>query len=102
VEQVDPLFATDIRRQRVSRKRGFRHGRWHLDEMYVPVGGEMVSLWCAVNHEGEILESYVTNTHDKAASLRFMKKAQKRHGSPEPITTDGLRRRRHGRARQSS
>jgi putative transposase len=27
-----PLFAGDIRRQRVSRMRGFRHWRWHLDE----------------------------------------------------------------------
>lgn len=31
-----PMFAGDIRRQRVSRMRGFRHWRWHLDEMYVP------------------------------------------------------------------
>ncbi len=29
------LFAGDIRRQRVSRMRGFRHWRWHLNEMYV-------------------------------------------------------------------
>ena len=28
---------------------------------------------------------------DKAAALTFMKKALKRHGSPEAITTDGLR-----------
>jgi len=35
------LFAADIRRQRVSRMRGFRHWRWHLDEMYVRVNGEM-------------------------------------------------------------
>ena len=26
-----PLFAGDIRRQRVSLMRGFRHWRWHLD-----------------------------------------------------------------------
>lgn len=30
-----PTFAGDIRRQRISRMRGFRHWRWHLDEMYV-------------------------------------------------------------------
>ncbi len=30
-----PLFASDIRRQRVNRMRGFRQWRWHLDEMYV-------------------------------------------------------------------
>ena len=37
-----PLFAGDIRRQRVSRMRGFRHWRRHLDEMYVKLNGE----WC--------------------------------------------------------
>ena len=30
-----PLFASEIRRKRVSSMRGFRHWRWHLDEMYV-------------------------------------------------------------------
>ena len=71
--------------------RGFRHWRWHLDEMYVKLNGEMVYLWRAVDHEGEVLESYVTKTRDKAAALTFMKKALKRHGSPDGITTDGLR-----------
>ena len=86
-----PLFAADIRRQRVSRMRGFRHWRWHLDEMVVKIGGKMHYLWRAVDHEGEVLESYVTKSRDKAAALRFMKKALRRHGSPEAITTDGLR-----------
>ena len=86
-----PMFAADIRRQRVSRMRGFRQWRWHLDEMYVKLGGEMVYLWRAVDQEGEILESYVTKTPDKDAALQFMKKTLKRHGSPDAITTDGLR-----------
>jgi putative transposase len=86
-----PLLAADIRRQRVTRMRGFRQWRWHLDEVYVKINGEMRYLWRAVDHEGEILESYVTRTRDKAAALRCMKKALKRHGSPETITTDGLR-----------
>jgi putative transposase len=86
-----PVFAAEIRRKRVSYMRGFRHWRWHLDEMYVMVNGEMRYLWRAVDHEGEILESYVTKTRDKAAALAFMKKALKRHGSPATVTTDGLR-----------
>ena len=86
-----PMFAGDIRGQRISRMRGFRQWRWHLDEMYVKLGGEMVYLWRAVDQEGEILESYVTKTRDKGAALRFMKKALKRHGTAETITTDGLR-----------
>ena len=85
------VFAGDIRRKRVSYMRGFRHWRWHLDEMYVKINGEMHYLWRAVDHEGEILESFVTKTRDKAAALAFMKKAMKRHGRPEEIVTDGLR-----------
>lgn len=91
VGAVDPIFAGDIRRQRVNRMRGFRHWRWHLDEMYVKLNGEMVYLWRAVDHEGEILESFVTRTRDKAGALTFMKKTLKRHGSPEAMRTDGLR-----------
>ncbi|WP_260600012.1 DDE-type integrase/transposase/recombinase [Sphingomonas endolithica] len=51
----------------------------------------MVYLWLAVDRKGAILESYITKARDKEAALRFMKKALKRHGSPEAITTDGLR-----------
>lgn len=40
-----------------------------------------------VDHEGEVLESFATKTSDKAAALRFMKKAMKRYGKPEVIVT---------------
>lgn len=86
-----PMFAADIRRQRVSRMRGYRQWYWHLDEMYVKINGEIHYLWRAIDQEGEILESYVTKARDKAAALAFMKKVLKRHGSPEKIITDGLR-----------
>ncbi len=55
------------------------------------LNGEVVYPWRAVEREGEVLASYVTKTRDKGAALAFMKKALKRHGSPEAITTDGLR-----------
>jgi putative transposase len=35
-----PLFAGDIRRQRVSQMGGFRQWKWHLDEIYVRINGE--------------------------------------------------------------
>ena len=86
-----PMFAGEIRRKRVNRMRNVRQWRWHLDEMYVKLNGEMGYLWRAVDHEDEILESYVTRTRDKDAALTFMKKALKRHGSPATIVTDGLK-----------
>ena len=85
------MFAAEIRRRRVSRMRGFRHWRWHLDEVFVKINSERHYLWRAVDHEGEILESYVTKKRDKSAALRFLKKALKRHGRAETIVTDGLR-----------
>jgi len=36
-----PMFAAGIRRKRVHRMRQFTHWRWHLDEMFVKINGEM-------------------------------------------------------------
>jgi putative transposase len=33
--------------------------------MYVKLNGERVYLWRAIDHEGEILASYITKTRDK-------------------------------------
>jgi putative transposase len=71
--------------------RGFRHWKWHVDEMYVKINGEMHYLWRAVDHEGEVLESYVTEKRNKSAAVRFLKRALKRHGRAEAVVTDGLR-----------
>ena len=86
-----PMFAREIRRKRVHHMRQYTHWRWHLDEMYVRINGEMRYLWRAVDHEGEVLESFVTKGRDKAAALKFIKKAMKRHGRPKAIMTDKLR-----------
>ena len=86
-----PLFASQIRRRRVNQFRGYRHWRWHVDEVFVKINGERHYLWRAVDHEGEVLECYVTKKRDKRAALRFLKKALKRHGNAENIVTDGLK-----------
>ncbi len=55
------------------------------------VNGVRHYLWRAVDHEGEVLESYVTKTRDKKAALKFLRKAMRKHGRPELIVTDRLR-----------
>ena len=65
--------------------------RWYLDEVFVKINGERHYLWRAVDHEGGVLESYVTKKRDKKAALKFMKKAMRRYGSPNEIVTDKLR-----------
>ena len=55
------------------------------------VNGERHYLWRAVDHEGEVLESYVTKMRDKKAALKFLRKAMCKHGRPEVVVTDRLR-----------
>jgi hypothetical protein len=57
--------------------------QWHLDEVFVKINGERHYLWRAVDHKGEVLESFVTKTRDKKAALKFLKKAMSKHGQPE-------------------
>lgn len=85
-----PMFASEIRKKRSQNMRQITQWRWHLDEVYVKINGKQHYLWRAVDHEGEVLESYVTKRRDRKAALRFLKKAMKRHGSPKVIVTDRL------------
>ena len=85
-----PMFAAEIRKRRVSGMRSSRW-RWHLDEVFVKINGELHYLWRAVDHEGEVLESFVTKTRDRKAALKFLKKTLKRHGHSAEFVTDLMR-----------
>ncbi len=86
-----PMFAAEIRRKRVSRMRAYSNWQWHLDEVFVRINGSTHYLWRAVDHEGEVLESYVTKRRDRKAALKFLRKSMKRHGRAEVLVTDKLR-----------
>ena len=86
-----PLFAAEIRKKRVSQMRAYSNWQWHLDKIFVKINGETHYLWRAVDHGGEVLESYVTKRRDRTAALKLLKKAMKRYGQPEVIVTDKLR-----------
>ena len=85
-----PMFAAEIRKRRIEGMKSSQW-RWHLDEMFVKINGERHYLWRAVDHEGEVLESFVTKTRDKKAALKFLKKAMRKHGRPDVFVTDLLR-----------
>jgi len=91
VDRFGPMFAGKIRVRRASYMRHITQWQWHLDEVFVKINGETHYLWRAVDHEGEVLESYVTKTRDKLAALKFLRKAMKRYGAPRTIVTDRLR-----------
>ena len=86
-----PMFAAEIRKRRADGMRAWPQWQWHLDEVFVKINGETHYLWRAVDHEGEVLEAYVTKRRDRHAALRFLRKAMKRYGNPKVIVTDRLR-----------
>src|SRR5665648_28083 len=85
-----PMFANEIRKRRIQ-TRSYSHWRWHLDEVFVRINGETHYLWRAVDHEGEVLEIFVTKRRDRGAALKFLKRTMKRYGRPRSIVTDRLR-----------
>ena len=55
------------------------------------INGETYYLLRAVDHEGEILEFFVTKHRDRQAALAFSRKVMKRYGQPKVIVTDRLK-----------
>jgi putative transposase len=84
-----PIFAAEIRKKRVAACRGWVQWRWHLDEVFIRINGETHYLWRAVDHEGEVLEAFVTKSRDRRAALKFLRRAMKRSGHPKVIVTTG-------------
>ena len=86
-----PMFAREIRKKRMHPVPNHSNWKWHLDEVFVKINGETHYLWRAVDHEGEVLETFVSKQRDRKAALNFLKKIMKRHGQPRAIVTDRLR-----------
>ena len=73
-------FANQIKKRRAWVMQS-SNCKWHLDEICVNINGERHYLGRTVDHEGEVLESYVTKKRDKKAALKFMKKAMWRYNT---------------------
>jgi putative transposase len=75
--------------RRLRARRPRPHGRWHLDEMAVRIGGRKMYLWRAVDAEGEVLDVLVQAKRDTKAARKLMRKLLKRQGmAPDEWVTD--------------
>ena len=64
---------------------------WHLDEMFVSIGGKRMYLWRAVDAEGEVLDILVQARRDQRAAQSLMRKLLRKFGmSPSSVVTDRL------------
>ena len=84
VTTFGPLIA-----RRLRARRPVPHRRWHLDEMFVRIGGKQMYLWRAVDAEGEVLEVLVQARRDAAAARKLMRKLLQKQGiAPTDWVTD--------------
>ena len=81
------MFASEIRKRRVHH-RLYCQWRWHLDEVFVRINGEIHYLWRAVDHEGEVLEVFATKRRDRNAALKFLKRAMKDVSNLDQVKRD--------------
>jgi putative transposase len=66
--------------------------KWHLDEVFVRINGELKYLWRAVDQDGNVLDILVQNRRNKAAARRFFRRLMKKtRAVPRVIITDKLR-----------
>ncbi|MFB7957640.1 IS6 family transposase [Streptomyces sp. NPDC056045] len=76
----------------LGRRRVQTGDKWHLDEVFLRINGELKYLWRAVDADGNVLDILVQDRRDTAAARRFFHKLLKKTCSvPRVIVTDKLR-----------
>ena len=71
---LDHYSRLRLGKNRIDHPRSYSNWRWHLDEVFVKINGETHYLWRAVDHEGEVLESFVTNVATAGPRWLFYRK----------------------------
>ena len=83
--RLAPLFADRLR----AKRRGCAGVSWSIDETDVKVAGRWCSLYRAIDRDGALLDSMLSEHRDKHAARRFLRRlvdvAQRK---PQRVTTD--------------
>ena len=65
-----PMVSENLR----SRRRGQAGVSWYLDETYIKVGGHWRYLYRAIDRDGNLLDSMLSEHRDKHAARRFLRR----------------------------
>src|SRR3954463_9714943 len=100
--KLAPLLADELRRRRHGKggargrhwhghgKGGARGRHWHVDETYLKVRGRWCSLYRAIDRDGNLVDTMLSEPRDMAAAQAFFRSAKAATGvTPERVTTDG-------------
>jgi len=81
-----PLLANQLR----IKRRGQAGKSWHVDETYISVKGKWCYLYRAIDRDGNLVDSMLSEKRDMEAANRFFKQAVDVVGhAPGRVTTDG-------------
>jgi transposase-like protein len=81
-----PLLADKLR----AKRKGQVGRSWHCDETYIRVGGVWKYLYRAIDRDGNLVDSMLSEHRDMDAAKRFFKGAlEMAEQVPDRVTTDG-------------
>ena len=86
--KLGPIVARELKKKREHKPSNWR---WHTDEVFVKINGKLHYLWRAIDHEGTVLDCYVTKRRDKKAAKKVLRKLVSKYGKPKEIVTDKLK-----------
>jgi transposase-like protein len=88
--KLAPALTDELRRRRRHGKHGARGRHWHVDETYLKVRGRWAYLYRAIDRDGNLVDTMLSEHRDMAAAQAFFRSARAATGiTPERVTTDG-------------
>lgn len=90
VRDWERRFAPLITEQLRIRRKGKAGRSWYVDETYLKVGGKWHYLYRAIDRDGNLVDSMLSEHRDMVSAKQFFSQARKVTGCvPERVTTDG-------------
>lgn len=75
--------------RRLQVKRPMPSSTWHIDEVFLMIGGKQMYLWRPVDDEGEVLDILLQSRRNKFAAEKFLRRIiKKQNATPDVIVTD--------------
>ncbi len=90
VREWEARFAALVADKLRAKRKGQAGRSWHTDETYIRVGGKWKYLYRAIDRDGNLVDSMLSEHRDMDAAKRFFKGALELvEQAPERVTTDG-------------
>ena len=87
--KLAPVLAGELRRRRRG-KGGAGRRHWHVNETYLKVRGRWCYLYRAIDRDGDLVDTMLSERRDMAAARAFFRSAKSVTGLvPSRVTTDG-------------